>query len=70
MKITIQNLDLNKAGFTIIDVHPEVAAIRGHGLQILATRGDSCVKVDAPEFLIRGFINKLDALNISRQVEA
>lgn len=70
MKLTIQNVDLNVKGFTLIDLHPEVVAIRGNDNQVLGVRGDNCVKIDAPEFLIRGFLRKLAELKVPYQTEA
>ena len=62
MKIKI--VDLNKAGFTVIDLNPEVVAVRGHGVETLASRENEHVVVKAPKFIIRAFVDTLARLNV------
>jgi hypothetical protein len=62
MKIKI--VDLNKAGFTVIDLNPEAVAIRGHGVETLASREAEHVVVKAPKFIIRPFLDALARLNV------
>jgi len=65
MKITIKNVDLNKAGFTLIDIGHQAVAIRGNGVQTLGCRGDDqTVELDAPHFLIAAFVAELEALKV------
>lgn len=65
MNITIKNVDLNKAGFTLIDMNSQVVAIRRNAVQTLGCRGDDqTVELDAPHFLIAAFVAELEALKV------